>query len=164
MFVANTAKGKRLEHWVKAEAEKYAAMIEQRHHSDLDALAEEMSDKDEKLEAFHWQLLRMESELRKQQSHVEGLVKDVTHLRHAKMNLERLLLEREEELTSLKEKFTLQMKSSKKWELGPVVGASLLQSGELEFESPLREMSTFIARQDWLQRRRRGKPKKLLQM
>ncbi|XP_054799430.1 LOW QUALITY PROTEIN: uncharacterized protein LOC129303888 [Prosopis cineraria] len=103
--------GKRLEEWVRAEAEKYASMIEQRHHIELDAFAEQMRLKDEKLEAFRWQLLRMELESKQLQSHMEGLIKDVTQLRHDKMKLESFLLEREEELTSLKEQFSSQLKS-----------------------------------------------------
>ena len=100
-----------MEDWVRAEAEKYATVIEQRHHLELDAFAEQMRIKDEKLEAFRWQLLRMELESKQLQSHMEGLIKDVTQLRHDKMRLETLLLEREEELTSLKEQFASQLKS-----------------------------------------------------
>ncbi|KAK4277576.1 hypothetical protein QN277_015553 [Acacia crassicarpa] len=103
--------GKRLEEWVRAEAEKYANMIEQRHHIELDAFAEQMRLKDEKLEGFRWQLLRMELESKQLQSHMEGLIKDVTQLRHDKMKLESLLLEREEELSSLKQQFSSQLKS-----------------------------------------------------
>ncbi|KAF7821991.1 unconventional myosin-XVIIIa [Senna tora] len=50
-------------------------MIEQRHHIEPDAFAEEMSSKDEKLKTFHLQLLGMELESKKLQSHVEGLIK-----------------------------------------------------------------------------------------
>ncbi|KAF7830726.1 unconventional myosin-XVIIIa [Senna tora] len=109
--LAITGNGKRLEEWVRAEAEKYASMIEQRHHIELEAFAEQMRLKDEKLEAFRWQLLRMELESKQLQSHMEGLIKDVTQLRHDKMKLESLLLEREEELTSLKLQFSSQLKS-----------------------------------------------------
>lgn len=111
MYLAAAGNGKRMEEWVRAEAEKYANMIEQRHHIELDAFAEQMRLKDEKLEAFRWQLLRMELESKQLQSHMEGLIKDVTQLRHDKMKLESLLLEREEELTSLKLQFSSQLKS-----------------------------------------------------
>ncbi|KAI4307098.1 hypothetical protein L6164_030322 [Bauhinia variegata] len=109
--LAINANVKRLEDWVRSEAEKYAAMIEQRHHSELDAFAEQMRLKDEKLEAFRWQLLRMELESKQAHSQVEGLIKDITQLRHDKMKLETLLLERKEELTSLKEQYAADMKS-----------------------------------------------------
>ena len=102
LSIAIPANAKRLEDWMRAEAERHAALIEQRHHLELDAFAEQMRVKDEKLEAFRWQLLRMELETKQMQSHVEGLVKDVTQLRHDKMKLETLLLEREDELTSLR--------------------------------------------------------------
>ncbi|KAG5036107.1 hypothetical protein GmHk_04G011761 [Glycine max] len=107
------ANAKRLEDWVRAEAERYATLIEQRHHLELDAFAEQMRLKDEKLEAFRWQLLRTELEMKQMQAHVEGLVKDVTQLRHDKMRLETLLLEREDELTSLKEQFVSKLRPLK---------------------------------------------------
>ena len=46
-------------------------------------------------------------------AHVEGQVKDVTQLRHDKMRLETLLLEREDELTSLKEQFVSKLRPLK---------------------------------------------------
>ncbi|KAK7282556.1 hypothetical protein RIF29_11445 [Crotalaria pallida] len=104
------ANAQRLEDWMRAEAERYATLIEQRHHLELEAFVDQMRLKDEKLEAFRWQLLRTELETKQLQSHVEGLVKDVTQLRHEKMKLEALLLEREDEVTSLKEQFTTQMR------------------------------------------------------
>ncbi|PPR84553.1 hypothetical protein GOBAR_AA36162 [Gossypium barbadense] len=94
---------KRLEHWVRDEAEKYAAVIEKRHHLELDAFAEQMRLKDEKLEAFRWRLLSMELESKRMQSHAEGLNQDMSQLRQDNMKLEALLLEKEEELDSLKE-------------------------------------------------------------
>ncbi|CAL5204068.1 unnamed protein product [Lathyrus oleraceus] len=97
------ANAKRLEDWMRAETERYATLIEQRHHIELDAFAEQMRNKDEKLEAFRWQLLRTDLETKQLQSHLEGLVKDVTQLRHDKMKLESLLLEREDQLNSLKD-------------------------------------------------------------
>ncbi|WRX18374.1 hypothetical protein QQP08_010861 [Theobroma cacao] len=105
-----TADVKRLEGWVRAEAEKYATVIEKRHHLELDAFAEQMRLKDEKLEAFRWRLLSMELESKRLQSHVEGLNQDVSQLRQENMKLEALLLEREEELDSLKEQFASQLK------------------------------------------------------
>ena len=107
------ANAKRLEDWVRAEAERYATLIEQRHHLELDAFAEQLRLKDEKLEAFRWQLLRTELEMKQMRAHVEGQVKDVTQLRHDKMRLETLLLEREDELTSLKEQFVSKLRPLK---------------------------------------------------
>ena len=106
-----TADVKQLESWVLSEAEKYATLIEQRHHLELDAFAKQMRIKDEKLETFHWQLISMELESKRLQSHIEGMNKDMSQLKHDNMKLEALLLEREEELTSLKEQLASQLKA-----------------------------------------------------
>lgn len=109
--LAITADVKQLEDWVHSEAEKYATAIEQRHHLELDAFAEQMRIKDEKLEAFRWRLLSMELESKRMESHMEGLNQNMLQLRHHNMKLEALLLEREEELASLKEQLASQLKS-----------------------------------------------------
>lgn len=96
---------KQLEVWVRSEAEKYAATIEKRHHLEMDAFAEQMRLKDEKLEAFHWRMLSMKIETKRQQSHVEGLTQELSQIRHENMKLEALSLERQEELKALKEQF-----------------------------------------------------------
>lgn len=112
LSLAIPANAKRLEDWVRAETERYATLIEQRHHIELDAFAEQMRIKDEKLEAFRWQLLRTELETKQLQSHLEGLGKDVTQLRHDKMKLESLLLEREDAINSLKDQFASKLRPS----------------------------------------------------
>ncbi|KAK3229665.1 hypothetical protein Dsin_001546 [Dipteronia sinensis] len=89
---------KRLESWVRLEAEKYATVMEQRHHLELEAFAEQMRLKDEKLEGYRWRLMSMELESKRLQSHVEGLNKDMSQLRHDNIKLEALLLEREQDL------------------------------------------------------------------
>ncbi|KAM1232257.1 hypothetical protein ACFX13_042839 [Malus domestica] len=99
---------KQVEGWVRSEAERYAALIEQRHHLEMDAFVEQLRLKDEKLETYRWRLMSMELESKRLESHVEGLNKDISHLRHDNMKLEALLLEREDELTSLKEQFASQ--------------------------------------------------------
>ncbi|KAK9914443.1 hypothetical protein M0R45_038223 [Rubus argutus] len=53
---------KQLEGWVRSEAERYAAVIEQRHHLEIDAFIEQLRLKDEKLETYRWRLLSMEIE------------------------------------------------------------------------------------------------------
>lgn len=100
---------KQLEGWVRSEAEKYATLIEQRHHLEIDAFAEQMRLKDEKLEAFRWRLMSMELESKRLQSHVEGLNQDMSQLRQKNVKLEALLMSREAELTSLKEQLTLHL-------------------------------------------------------
>ncbi|XP_041009807.1 spindle pole body component 110 isoform X2 [Juglans microcarpa x Juglans regia] len=101
---------KQLEGWVHSEAEKYAKVIQQRHHLELDAFAEQMRIKDEKLKTFHWQLLSMELESKRLQSHIRGLNEDMSQLRHDNMKLEALLLEQEEELTFFKEQLKSRLK------------------------------------------------------
>ncbi|KAJ0101780.1 hypothetical protein Patl1_05177 [Pistacia atlantica] len=102
---------KRLEGWVRSEAEKYATVIEKRHHLELEAFAEQLRMKDEKSEGFRWRLLSMEIESKRLQSHIEELNQEISQLRHNNMKLEAILLEREEELSSLKEQFLLKLKS-----------------------------------------------------
>lgn len=102
---------KRLEGWVRSEAEKYATVIEKRHHLELEAFAEQLRMKDEKLEGFRWRLLSMEIESKRLQSHIEGLNQEISQLRHNNVKLEAILLEREEELSSLKDQFLLKLKS-----------------------------------------------------
>ncbi|XP_062120090.1 uncharacterized protein LOC133834480 [Humulus lupulus] len=102
---------KQVESWVRSEAERYAAAIEQRHRIEIDAFVEQLRLKDEKVEAFRWRLLSMELESKRLQSHVEGLNKELAQLRHNNMEMGALLLEREEELNSLKEQFVAQLRS-----------------------------------------------------
>lgn len=114
---------------MRAEAERYATLIKQRHHLELDAFAEQMQLKEEKVEAFRWQLLRTELEMKQMQAHVEELVKDVTQLRHDKMRLETLLLEKEDELTSLQEKLVSKLRPSKSNSTFPPQSSELVQDG-----------------------------------
>ncbi|CAN4085704.1 unnamed protein product [Withania somnifera] len=92
-----------LEKWVRSEAEKYSVAAEQRHHLELDAFAEQLRLKDERLEAFRWRLLSMELESKRLQSHIEVLDHDLAQLRQDNMKLDALLLNREVELQSLKQ-------------------------------------------------------------
>ncbi|KAJ6881420.1 hypothetical protein NC651_028101 [Populus alba x Populus x berolinensis] len=108
--LAITADVKRLEGWVRSEAEKYAAAIEKKHHLEIGAFAEQMRLKDEKLEAFRWRTLSMEIESKRLHSHIEGLNRDVSQIRHESMKLEALLLERQEEITELKRQLKVQVK------------------------------------------------------
>ncbi|XP_057951553.1 uncharacterized protein LOC131146183 [Malania oleifera] len=105
-----TADVKHLEGWVRSEAEKYTAVVEQRHQQEIDAFAEQMRLKDEKLEAFRWRLLSMELESKRLKLHIEGLNHDMSQMRQANLKLEALLLDREAELKSLKEQPALQLR------------------------------------------------------
>ncbi|KAL2540273.1 Ribonuclease P protein subunit P38-related [Abeliophyllum distichum] len=96
-----------LENWVQSEAEKCKIAIEERHHIEMDAFAEQLRRKDEKIEAFRWRLLSMELESKRFQSHIEGLDHELAQLRQDNLKLEARLLNREAELHSLKEQFAL---------------------------------------------------------
>lgn len=100
---------KQLEGWVRVQAEKYRNVVEQRHHLELDAFAEQLRIKDEKLEALHWRLLSTELESKKMQSHVEGLDCELTRLRQENLKLQASLLNREADLHTLREKLELQV-------------------------------------------------------
>lgn len=111
MLLFISADVKQLEGWVRSEAERYATVLEQRHYLEIDAFVEQLRLKDEKLEAFRWRLLSMELESKRLQSHAEGLNKDISQLRHNNKKMENLVLERQEELNSLKEQFASQLRS-----------------------------------------------------
>ncbi|XP_058095871.1 uncharacterized protein LOC131241176 [Magnolia sinica] len=102
-----TANAEQLEDWVRMETEKYISILEQRHSAEIDAFAEQMRLKDEKLEAYHWRLLSMELESKRLQSHIEGLEENLSQFREENMKLEAFLLNGEAELKSLKEKFSI---------------------------------------------------------
>ncbi|KAK4362918.1 hypothetical protein RND71_018159 [Anisodus tanguticus] len=59
---------------------KNSVAVEQRHNLELDAFAEQLRLKDERLEAFRWRLLSMELELKRLQSHIEVLDHDLSQL------------------------------------------------------------------------------------
>ncbi|VFQ77649.1 unnamed protein product [Cuscuta campestris] len=91
-----------LENWVRSAAA--AAAFDQRHHHlEIDAFAEQLRAKDEKLEAFRWRLLSMEMESKRLRSHFAAMDQEAAHLRQEKMRLESLLSNREAELGSLKQ-------------------------------------------------------------
>lgn len=95
---------RQLEGWVKCETEKYISVLEQRHELEVNAFAEQLRVKDEKLEAFRWHSLTMDIEMKRLHSHIEGLGHDLTTLKEENRKFEALLLDRELELHALKEK------------------------------------------------------------
>ncbi|KAG8381130.1 hypothetical protein BUALT_Bualt06G0090400 [Buddleja alternifolia] len=103
-----TADVEHLENWITSEAEAYKIGIDQRHNLEIEAFAEQLRLKDEKLEAFRWRLLSMELESKRLHSHIEGLDHDIAQLRQENTKIENLLLDREAELNSLKEQLVSQ--------------------------------------------------------
>lgn len=100
----------RLENWTNSEAVTYELAIQQRYNLEIEAFAEQLRLKDERLEAFRWHLLSMEIESKRLQSHIEGIDHEITQLRKENRKLETLLLDRETELNSLKEQLVMQFK------------------------------------------------------
>jgi len=89
--------------WVHLEAERYqTAAVKHRHQLELDAFAQQIRLKDDKLEGYRWQVLRTELESKRLKTQIEGFNKDMSQLRHDNLKLESLLLDREEELKTLK--------------------------------------------------------------
>ncbi|KAG9448218.1 hypothetical protein H6P81_014346 [Aristolochia fimbriata] len=103
-----------LEDWIRMETQKYASIIEQRHCSEIDAFAEQMRFKDEKIEVYRWRLLSMELESKRLQSHIEALEESVARFREENLKLEALLLDKEKELKTLKEKLASSSLRSRK--------------------------------------------------
>ncbi|XP_020594300.1 interaptin [Phalaenopsis equestris] len=94
-----------LQDWVQLEAKKYTDVLEQKHFWEMEAFLEQLRLRDEKLEALHWRLLSTELDSKRLQSHIEGLDGNLTQLRDENHKLEALLMDRESELKSLKERF-----------------------------------------------------------
>ncbi|RWW41759.1 hypothetical protein BHE74_00052739 [Ensete ventricosum] len=90
---------------------KYATILEQKHYAEIDAFAEQMRQKDEKLEAFRWRVLSMELETKRLKSHIEGLDGNLFHLREENIRLEAMLLDKEREIKSLKEEVSFHVRN-----------------------------------------------------
>ncbi|CAA6661101.1 unnamed protein product [Spirodela intermedia] len=91
-----------LQEWARSEAEKYAAVLRRRHRAELEAFADQMRLKDEKLETYRRRLIGMELESKRLQSHVEGLDGSLSYFREECVKHEALLLDREREIRALK--------------------------------------------------------------
>ncbi|CAH1429702.1 unnamed protein product [Lactuca virosa] len=103
-----------LEGWVQCETEKYISVVEQRHEVEVNAFAEQLRLKDEKLEAFRWHSMSMDIEMKRLHSHIEGLDHDLTNLKQQNHKLESLLFNRESELHALKSELQLNTPKSQK--------------------------------------------------
>ncbi|GJU46577.1 hypothetical protein Tco_1203843 [Tanacetum coccineum] len=94
---------RQLEGWVQCEAEKYASVLEKRHELEVNAFAEQLRLKDEKLEVLRWHSVSMDIELKRLQSHIERVGHDLPELKEQNQKVEALLVDRESELRALKE-------------------------------------------------------------
>lgn len=98
---------KKLEGWVRSEAEKYANAIDQRHHLEIDSFTEQLRLKQEKLEAYQWRLMSFEIESKRLKSHIEELNHNLSRLKRENLKMVALLLDQETELHSLKTQLSL---------------------------------------------------------
>ncbi|ONK69230.1 uncharacterized protein A4U43_C05F20690 [Asparagus officinalis] len=88
------------------ETEKYATILEQKHFTEIEAFTEQMRLKDEKIEAFRWRLLSRDIESKRLQSQIEVLEENLSQLREENFKFGALLMDKEEEIKSLKEELS----------------------------------------------------------
>ncbi|CAL9766596.1 unnamed protein product, partial [Musa acuminata subsp. burmannicoides] len=103
-----------LQDWVRTGTEKYAAILEQRHHAEMEAFTEQMRQTDEKLEALERQMLSKELETKMLRSHIEGVDGNLSHLREENIRLEAKLLDKEKEAKRLKEQLSFLLQQYQK--------------------------------------------------
>ncbi|CAA6665756.1 unnamed protein product [Spirodela intermedia] len=103
-FDADAENVGQLRGWDRSEMEGCASVLRQRYSADIEAFAEQIRRKDE-----NWKLTGGEL-----QSQVEGLEGKLSSLREESAKLEDLLLDREEELRSLKKQISLQLQYCRK--------------------------------------------------
>jgi hypothetical protein len=94
---------KDLQEWFHMETGKYTSMIRQRHSAELEAFTEQMRLKDEKLEAFRWRAVSMDAEVARLRCRIQELEVRLSQNEQHGAGMEALLLDRENENTSLKE-------------------------------------------------------------
>lgn len=126
-----------MEGWVQCETEKYISVVEQRHEVEVNAFAEQLRLKDEKLEAFRWHSMSMDIEMKRLHSHIEGLDHDLTNLKQQNHKLESLLFNRESELHALKSELQLNTPKPQKEKDEQVPSKAMVlavQSPDKEFE------------------------------
>lgn len=99
-----TPKNPRLQDWLELEKARYASKLEQRHWQEIEAFERQMKARDERMEAFRWQLLNMEDEAQRRVHEIETLNKSLAAANDDKMRLEELLKQKEEELKANKDK------------------------------------------------------------
>ncbi|XP_003566770.2 uncharacterized protein LOC100823869 [Brachypodium distachyon] len=93
-----------LQEWFHMETERYTTMIRHRHSSELEAFTEQLRLKDEKLEAFRWRAASKDVEVARLRCRIQELEGRLSKHEQHGAGIEALLLDRESENTSLKEK------------------------------------------------------------
>lgn len=132
IFVVITTSVKQLEELVQSETEKYTTILEQRHDEEVEAFAEQMRLKDEKLEACRWRILSMELESKRLQTHIEELGDNLSQLRNENIRLESLLLSKEKDLKAMNDRYSSHIKNCQSdttaREISPVPGHEAIWS------------------------------------
>eukprot|EP01018_Ginkgo_biloba_P023159 Gb_22965 [translate_table: standard] len=96
-----------LQNWIGLEKSTHAKQLEQKHWQEMDTFARQTRVKDERVEAFRWQLFSMERDSMKLQLEIENLNHNLKQTREEKVKLEALLMKKEQDLNSLKERLIL---------------------------------------------------------
>lgn len=98
----------RRQDWLELEKARYASKLELRHWQEIDAFERQIKARDERMEAFRWQLLTMEDEARTRLREIEALSESLATATADKIKLQELLKEKEDELGTYRDQ-TLSM-------------------------------------------------------
>ncbi|KAJ7536155.1 hypothetical protein O6H91_12G058300 [Diphasiastrum complanatum] len=90
------------EDWVKTVKARQAAQLAERHCHEIDSFARQMRARDERLEAFRLQLLKMDKELNERKAEVESMKSMLNHTLEEKVKPDASLQERTEEFEECK--------------------------------------------------------------
>lgn len=94
----------RLEDWIKLENVAHPAQLEQKHWQELNAFSRQMRVKDEKMDYFHRHMMNMERDSKRLHSEIAILNHNLKHTREEKKLLESMLIEKNRDLKSLRER------------------------------------------------------------
>lgn len=94
----------RLEDWIKLENGPHPAQLEQKHWQELNAFSRQMRVKDEKMDYFHRHMMNMERDSKRLHSEIAILNHNLKHTREEKKLLESMLIEKNRDLKSLRER------------------------------------------------------------
>lgn len=94
----------RLEDWAKLENVRHPAQLEQKHWQELNAFSRQMRVKDEKMDYFRRHMMNMEIDSKRSQSEIAILNHNLKQTREEKKLLESMLIEKNRDLKSLRER------------------------------------------------------------
>lgn len=97
---------------LELENGRHPAPLEQKHWQELNAFSRQMRVKDEKMDYFRWHMMNMEKDSKRLQSEIAILNHNLKQTREEKFALESLLIEKNRDLKSLREKLNFHEKKS----------------------------------------------------